>query len=107
MDSFNTIAPRCHEKVRGAGGCRLPWRVRPSGSDRGLRRSVGTRSGELVLHVVIIVPDLLALDAFEGELGLAALTRDVDLDGLTPSDLLEQELLRQSVLDLELDGPAQ
>src|SRR5699024_3613626 len=97
MDSFNTIAPRCHEKVRGAGGCRLPGLVRLSGSDGGLRRSVGTRSGELVLHVVIIVPEVLGLDAFEGELGLAVLTLDVDLDGLAPSDLIEQDLLRQSV----------
>src|SRR5699024_8242891 len=107
MDSFNTIAPRCHEKVRGAGGCRLPGLVRLSGSDGGLRRSVGTRSGEFVLHVVIIVPEVLGLDAFEDELGLAALALDVDLDGLTPSDLLELDLPRQSVLDLELAGPAQ
>src|SRR5699024_8720894 len=47
------------------------------------------------------------LDAFEDELGLAALTLDVGLRGLAPSDLLEQELLRQSVLGLELGGPAQ
>src|SRR5699024_10541250 len=66
-----------------------------------------TRSGAVALHVLIIVPEVLGLDAFEDELGLAARTLDVDLDGLAPSDLREQDLLRQRLLDLELDRAEQ
>src|SRR5262245_65474512 len=45
--------------------------------------------------------------ALEGELAFLTLPVGVDHDDLAGLDLTEQDLLRQLVLDLALDGPAQ